>query len=195
MRRGALAASVAVVFMVLVPCAQAAVPSVDSTAASEVGSESARLEGIISPNGLHTTYSFEYVALASYSESGFATAIATPSTAIATESESEVVGAVIGDLSPDTTYYFQLSATNLSGTTRALLSNFTTSHGSELSCEGDDCQILPPQPVDPTLTTLLSGLGNPAPHYYRLNHPKKRHKAKPKPKKHHKHKPQAGHAR
>ncbi len=28
-------------------------------------------------------------------------------------------------------------------------------------CEGDGCQALPPEPGDPTLTTLLEGLGNP----------------------------------
>ena len=56
-----------------------------------------------------------------------------------------------------------------------------------LPCEGDACQILPPEPTDPTLTTLLSGRGNPAPHYENLNHfrrhkPKKRHHKKHKRK-------------
>ncbi|HWO16448.1 MAG TPA: NHL repeat-containing protein [Solirubrobacterales bacterium] len=35
------------------------------------------------------------------------------------------------------------------------------SAGSGISCEGDNCQSLPPEPIDPTLTTLLQGLGNP----------------------------------
>jgi hypothetical protein len=30
-----------------------------------------------------------------------------------------------------------------------------------IPCTGDSCQVLPPQPVDPTLTTLLPGPGNP----------------------------------
>lgn len=34
-------------------------------------------------------------------------------------------------------------------------------------CEGDACQALPPDPVDPTLTTRLAGLGNPKVHYRR----------------------------
>jgi DNA-binding beta-propeller fold protein YncE len=34
-------------------------------------------------------------------------------------------------------------------------------------CEGDACQTLPPEPVDPTLTTLLRGLGNPKVRYRR----------------------------
>ena len=37
--------------------------------------------------------------------------------------------------------------------------------GTQIACEGDACQVLPPEPVDPTLTTLLSGHGNPRPHY------------------------------
>ncbi len=36
-----------------------------------------------------------------------------------------------------------------------------------LACEGDACQVLPPEPTEPTLTTLLSGPGNPAVHYTR----------------------------
>ena len=48
-----------------------------------------------------------------------------------------------------------------------------------ISCEGDNCQVLPSDPIDPTLTTLLQGIGNPKPHYVRYGHraqKKKRHK-------------------
>jgi hypothetical protein len=34
-----------------------------------------------------------------------------------------------------------------------------------IPCEGDACQSLPPEPIDPTLTTLLSGPGNPGVRY------------------------------
>ena len=47
--------------------------------------------------------------------------------------------------------------------------------GGALECEGDACQVLPPEPVDPTLTTLLSGRGNPKPRY-RQYHRKKAQK-------------------
>jgi hypothetical protein len=30
-----------------------------------------------------------------------------------------------------------------------------------IPCQGDACQVLPPEPIDPTLTTVLSGPGNP----------------------------------
>lgn len=48
--------------------------------------------------------------------------------------------------------------------------------GGAAECEGDACQILPPEPVDPTLTTLLSGRGNPKERYRQY------HNAKVKPK-------------
>ena len=36
-----------------------------------------------------------------------------------------------------------------------------------IPCDGDNCQVLPPEPVDPTLTTRLRGLGNPTVRYRR----------------------------
>jgi DNA-binding beta-propeller fold protein YncE len=47
------------------------------------------------------------------------------------------------------------------------------SAGSQIPCTGDSCRSLPTQPADPTLTTLLEGLGNPRAHYRRYTHPKK----------------------
>jgi hypothetical protein len=39
--------------------------------------------------------------------------------------------------------------------------------GEGIPCGGDSCQALPPEPTEPTLTTLLSGPGNPPVHYTR----------------------------
>jgi hypothetical protein len=61
-----------------------------------------------------------------------------------------------------------------------------------IPCEGDACQILPSEPVDPTLTTLLSGRGNPAPHYENLNRFKKKPKKNNKNKKNKNKKTQQG---
>jgi hypothetical protein len=36
---------------------------------------------------------------------------------------------------------------------------------SPIPCNGDACQVLPPEPTDPTLTTVLAGPGNPAVRY------------------------------
>ncbi len=47
------------------------------------------------------------------------------------------------------------------------------SAGSQIPCTGDSCRSLPPRPPDPTLTTLLEGLGNPRTRYRRYAHPKK----------------------
>lgn len=55
-----------------------------------------------------------------------------------------------------------------------------------IPCEGDACQFLPPEPVDPTLTTLLRGPGNPKVRYQDRKRCKKgsvRRKGKCVPKK------------
>ena len=61
-----------------------------------------------------------------------------------------------------------------------------------IPCDGDSCQVLPPDPTDPTLTTLLQGLGNPSPHYthYRRGAAKRRSKHRHR-KHHHRHKGRA----
>ncbi len=61
-----------------------------------------------------------------------------------------------------------------------------------IPCEGNACQSLPPEPVDPPLNTLLAGLGNPPVRYAGAGNcakGKARRKGKcVKPKKHHRHK-------
>jgi hypothetical protein len=169
--------------------ASAAVPDLGAVAANEVGSESALLEGSVNPNGLPTTYGFEYTTLAAFSESDFLGASASSVFAAGSGVVAKGVSVAIAGLAPDTTYFYRLVATNSSGTASGKASSFDTSHGIELACEGDDCQSLPPAPVDPTLTTLLTGLGNPAIRYHKLNHHKKPSQKKAKPRKPHKKKP------
>ena len=53
--------------------------------------------------------------------------------------------------------------------------------GAAAECEGDACQVLPPEPPDPTLTTLLGGHGNPKPRYARYD---RRERAKHRRDKH-----------
>jgi DNA-binding beta-propeller fold protein YncE len=48
--------------------------------------------------------------------------------------------------------------------------------GEGILCQGDACQVLPPEPVDPTLTTLLEGPGNPKIRYHQYKHRPKSHK-------------------
>jgi hypothetical protein len=189
MKRTALAAVAALaVLWSGAPVARAAPPAIGSIVATEVASESVLLEANLQPNGLSTTYSFEYTPLAAFSEAGFAGAAASAPAAAGTGTELVEVGAAISGLMPDTVYYFRLTAVNSSGAAVSQASTFTTSHGPELACEGDACQALPSAPADPTLTTLLIGLGNPSPRYHRLNrHRHKAPKQKPQTKrKHHK---------
>jgi hypothetical protein len=54
-----------------------------------------------------------------------------------------------------------------------------------IPCEGDACQVLPGEPQDPALTSLIPGPGNP-PLRYTYRHRPKKHK--PHPKKHRRHK-------
>jgi DNA-binding beta-propeller fold protein YncE len=56
--------------------------------------------------------------------------------------------------------------------------------GQQIACEGDSCQVLPPEPVDPALSTKVSGLGNPRVRYHRYGrrrgkgHTHKRHQGR-----------------
>jgi len=55
--------------------------------------------------------------------------------------------------------------------------------GPQIPCEGDSCQILPPAPQDPTLTTRVAGVGNPRVRYHRYaqgRHRKRHHKTRRK---------------
>jgi hypothetical protein len=52
-------------------------------------------------------------------------------------------------------------------------------------CEGDACQPLPQEPVDPTIDTLIAGHGNPPAKYHCLNCKKHPHKKKKHHKRHH----------
>jgi len=63
--------------------------------------------------------------------------------------------------------------------------------GLQIDCNGDACQILPTEPRDPPLTTLVSGLGNPRVHYrrYARHHSRKRLHHHRKRRHHHRHRP------
>jgi DNA-binding beta-propeller fold protein YncE len=57
------------------------------------------------------------------------------------------------------------------------------SSGDQIPCAGDSCHSLPGEPVDPTLTTLLEGPGNPKVRYRTY----KKRRAKPRKHRHRKH--------
>jgi hypothetical protein len=82
------------------------VPEANTGLASPVYATSAVLNGTVSPNGLTTTYYFEYGTTTAY---GLATANRT------TDADASV-SETVGGLSADTTYHYRLVATNSSGT-------------------------------------------------------------------------------
>ena len=82
------------------------VPEANTGLASPVYATSAVLNGTVSPNGLTTTYYFEYGTTTAY---GLVTASWT------TDADASV-SATVGGLSAQTTYHYRLVATNSSGT-------------------------------------------------------------------------------
>jgi phosphodiesterase/alkaline phosphatase D-like protein len=92
------------------------VPEANTGLASTVYATSAVLNGTVSPNGLTTTYYFEYGTTTAY---GLATANRT------TDADASVSETVSG-LSADTTYHYRLVATNSSGTSYGSDRSFQT---------------------------------------------------------------------
>jgi len=111
MRKLTLAA-VLVTALICAPLAFAASsPTVAPAAVTAIGDTVATLHGTVNPNGLATTYQFEYGVtdtLGTYSPAAATSAGA--GTATVKESTK------LAGLSPDTTYYYELIASNSAGT-------------------------------------------------------------------------------
>ena len=106
----------------LVPdSAVAAKPVVTTKAPSEVAVESAALNATVNPNGLETSYRFEYGITDSYGTS----APASPQ-GIGSGQQAVAVSETIGELKPGTVYHFRAVATNSSGTSYGEDETFTT---------------------------------------------------------------------
>lgn len=97
-------------------------PTVATEAASGITSSGATLNGSVNPNGLSTTYKFEYgTKKAELNKS-------TTSVSAGSGTTSKKVNAEVG-LEPGTVYYFRISATNSVGTSPGSELTFTTSAG------------------------------------------------------------------
>ena len=103
-------------------------PQIHAESAAQVGDTTARLEGLVNPEGQATSYHFEYVADADFQESGYAEALSVPlgGEAIGSGSEDVKVAQQIGGLSPSTRYHFRILASNEAGTSEGLDKTFTT---------------------------------------------------------------------
>lgn len=88
-------------------------PAATTDAATEVGGHSARLNATVNPQGLSTTYQFEYGTTTSYGSKAPASA-----KAIGSGAKAVSVSKAIAGLSTETTYHYRVVATNLTGTTK-----------------------------------------------------------------------------
>jgi plastocyanin len=93
-------------------------PTVTTNPAALIASFSARLKGSLNPDGLSTTFHFQYGTTTSY---GLTTAPQTQ-----TGDTSRLVVANINGLTPQTIYHFRIVASNTAGTTFGSDRTFTT---------------------------------------------------------------------
>jgi hypothetical protein len=120
--RKVITAAVVVAVLVCVPIALAASsPIVSAGSTTSIAETSATLHGTVNPKGLATTYQFHYgptSALGAVSPTTAASAGAgTAGVAVSTK---------LAGLSPDTTYYIQLVASNSGGTSSTAIGTFKT---------------------------------------------------------------------
>ncbi len=94
-------------------------PAVSTGAASSIGETGATLAGSVNPNGIATTWRFQYGTSAAY---GFTTPLVA-----ATGASPRSVSRALTLLSPDTTYHYRLVATSSAGTTLGSDHTFRTS--------------------------------------------------------------------
>jgi hypothetical protein len=100
-------------------------PIVDAESYSELSSTGVTLGGVINPNYQETTYLFEYSTSEATVEEGKGTPIPGPEPLLAEYAELPVSGTA-GSLTPRTTYYYRVVATNGTGTTDGPVESFIT---------------------------------------------------------------------
>jgi phosphodiesterase/alkaline phosphatase D-like protein len=98
-----------------------AAPTAATGTKSGVSSTGATVSGTVNANNANTTDSVRYGTTASYGT----TVVATPATATGTSGTS--ISAILGGLTPNTTYHYQVKAVNATGTSYGDDSTFTTS--------------------------------------------------------------------
>jgi sugar lactone lactonase YvrE len=99
-----------------------ALPAVTTEPAGSVTSTGATLKGLVNPDGLETTYWFEYGK-----GGGYGSKAPVPAASAGNGSESVAVARSITGLSPATKYHFRLVAENSLGRTNGADQSFTTS--------------------------------------------------------------------
>lgn len=97
----------------------AAPPDLQTGAASHITSSGATLNGTVNPNGLTTTYHFEYGTTTAYGHT-------TTATGAGADQSTHSVSTNVSGLRARITYHYRLVATNSAGTTRGRDRTFTT---------------------------------------------------------------------
>ena len=96
-------------------------PSATTGAASNVTSSSAQLNGTSNPNGVATTYHFEFGTSTAYGSN-----VPTPDGAVGSDHSVHSESQTISGLTPATTYHFRIVAASAAGTTVGADQVFTT---------------------------------------------------------------------
>jgi len=99
----------------------AASPAVTAGTVSSISDTSAALNGTVNPNGEATTYQFDWGLTASLGSVSPATPASAGTGTVAVAVSTKITG-----LSPDTTYYYELHASNASGASTTPLESFKT---------------------------------------------------------------------
>jgi hypothetical protein len=98
-----------------------------TAAASAVASDSAALNGVVTPDGQDVTYSFEYGTSPSFGQS-------TPTQDAGSGTQPELVQTALTGLTPSTQYFFRLDTTSdLSGTAHGQPQSFTTPAAGQMT--------------------------------------------------------------
>ena len=120
--RRVITAAVAAAALICVPIALAASsPIVSAGATTAIAETSATLHGTVNPNGLATTYQFRYGPTSALGAVSPTTAASAGAGTAGVAESTKLAG-----LSPDTTYYIQLVASNSAGTSATSVGTFKT---------------------------------------------------------------------
>ena len=126
MRRAAVLALAAALVATLLaaPAADAAAPALGEVSARSIEGTAAVLEGSVNPEGLESTYFFEFSA-----QGGFGAATKTPVATLVGGSVAVPVREPVSGLNPNLLYHYRLVAANTDGTSVGGTSNFLTAKG------------------------------------------------------------------
>jgi lysophospholipase L1-like esterase len=100
-------------------------PAATTTPATSITMDGATMNGGVTPNGLATDAWFEWGT-----DPTLATFSATSSQSLGSGTSSQTVNATLSGLSPGTTYYFRVGASNSAGTSKGAIVGFTTASGA-----------------------------------------------------------------